>query len=93
MREMVSDTLPTRWTDLELETMYSGSPAEISGPTLQEWLEEMYFDGERKENFTNADIVKLGRIIGKLLLFEPSTRASAREIMNDPWFRNEPVFS
>jgi hypothetical protein len=87
MREMTSDILPTRWKDLS-ETMYSGSPAELSGPTLQEWLEEMYFDGERKENLTRVDVAKLGHLIGRMLLFEPSTRASAKEILNDPWFSN-----
>ncbi|CRG82799.1 Dual specificity protein kinase KNS1 [Talaromyces islandicus] len=92
MQEMASDPLPVRWKDL-LETTHSKSPADIAGPTLQQWLEEMYFDGERKQNLTKADIVKLGYIIGKLLLFEPSTRASAREIPNDPWFSNSSVFS
>lgn len=48
----------------------------------------MYFDGERKENLSREDIVKLGRIIGRLLWFEPSSRASAREILKDPWFSN-----
>lgn len=87
MREMTSDTLPTRWTD-SFEAMNGGSAAEIPGPTMQEWLEEMYFDGERKETLTKEDIAKLGQIIGRLLRFEPSTRVSAREILNDPWLNN-----
>lgn len=65
------------------------SAAEIPGPTLQEWLEDMYFDGERNEDLTKEDIVRLGQIIGKLLRLESSTRVSAREILNDPWFSCE----
>ena len=68
--------------------MGGGIVAESSGPGLQEWLEEMYFDGDRKEDLTKKDIVKLGQIIQKLLHFEPSDRASVREILNDPWFRD-----
>ncbi|KAK9234916.1 CMGC/SRPK protein kinase [Lipomyces kononenkoae] len=86
MREMASDALPERWQD-SYKTMDDRIIGEISGPALQEWLEEMYFDGERNEDLTKEDIVRLGQIIGRLLRFEPSTRASAREILNDPWFR------
>lgn len=66
------------------------SAAETPGPTLQEWLEDMYFDGERHEDLTKEDIVRLGQIIGKLLRSESSTRVSAREILNDPWFSCDP---
>ncbi|KAK9369431.1 kinase-like domain-containing protein, partial [Lipomyces kononenkoae] len=86
MREMASDALPERWQD-SYKKMGDRITGEIPGPALQEWLEEMYFDCERNEDLTKEDIVKLGQIIGKLLRFEPSTRASAREILNDPWFR------
>lgn len=81
---MTNDILPARWK-ASFEAMTRGSTADTSGPTLQEWLEEMYFDGERKETLTQEDIAKLGKIIGRLLRFEPSSRASAREILNDPW--------
>ena len=87
MQEMASDALPERWLGLR-EAMSDGVDTESPGPGLQEWLEEMYFDGERKEDLTREDIAKLGQIIRKLLRFEPSTRASASEILNDPWFRD-----
>ena len=61
---------------------------ESSGPRLQEWLEEVYFDGEKKKDMTMEYIIKLGQIIQKLLRFEPSARASVKELLNDPWFRN-----
>jgi serine/threonine-protein kinase SRPK3 len=56
---------------------------------LQEWLEETYFDGVREETLSRADIVKVGALIHRLLRFEPSTRASAQEILQDPWFRDK----
>ena len=85
MQEMASDTIPKRWRDST--GIFDGEfIAEPSGSTLQEWLEEMYFDGERKEDLTKEDIVKLGQIIRRLLRFEPSSRASVKDILDDPWF-------
>ena len=87
MLEVTSEALPERWLGL-WEAMGGGVGAESSGPGLQEWLEDVYFDGERREDLTGEDIAKLGQIIRKLLRFEPSARASASEILNDPWFRD-----
>ena len=87
MQEMTSEAVPERWLVL-WEAMDDGVGAGNSGPGLQEWLEDMYFDGERREDLAGEDIAKLGQIIRKLLRFEPSARASAREILNDPWFRD-----
>ncbi|KAL4912910.1 kinase-like domain-containing protein [Aspergillus aurantiobrunneus] len=89
MQEMAGDALPERWQN-SWRTMDDKPVTQTSGPTLQEWLEEMYFGGERKEDLTKEDIVQLGQIIRKLLRFEPSTRASAREILNHPWFSCDP---
>lgn len=83
---MASDILPERWEEI-WETINAGAgKTERSGPKLQEWLEEVYFDGSRRQDLTREDIVRLGQIIGKLLKFEPSARASAREVLDDPWF-------
>ena len=87
MLEVTSEALPERWLGL-WEAMGGGVGAESLGPGLQEWLEDVYFDGERREDLTGEDIAKLGQIIRKLLRFEPSARASASEILNDPWFRD-----
>ncbi|KAA8641520.1 uncharacterized protein ATNIH1004_011656 [Aspergillus tanneri] len=86
MREMASDALPKRWEVL-WKSMDDRATAESPGPALQEWLEEMYFDGERNKDLTKEDILKLGQIIGRLLRFDPSTRLSAWEILDDDWFR------
>ncbi|OCL14021.1 hypothetical protein AOQ84DRAFT_394724 [Glonium stellatum] len=72
-----------------LEMANSASPGEKSGNTLQEWLEEIYFDGERNKDLTREDILKVGELVRRMLRFEPSMRASARDILQDPWFKGE----
>ena len=62
-----------------------GIATEDPEPNLQEWLEEVYFDSPQNPDLTREDIAKLGQIIGRLLCFEPSARASARQVLEDPW--------
>lgn len=95
MQEMASDDLPKRWQDTwnkmdKGDAMATESSESESEPSLQEWLEEVYFDGHGTPDLTREDIRKLGEIIGSLLYFEPSKRASARQILDNPWF-NESV--
>lgn len=85
MLEMASDGLPERWQQ-RWRAMDSASPGEEASYSLQEWLEEMYFDGERKEDLTRKDIHKVGELVRRMLRFEPSMRASAKEILQDSWF-------
>ncbi|RDW61130.1 uncharacterized protein DSM5745_10628 [Aspergillus mulundensis] len=85
MQELTNEPLPERWQGL-WETMSGDVTTEGSKIRLQEWLQEMYFDGERNTDLSGDDIVRLGNIIQKLLRLEPSARASAREILSDPWF-------
>lgn len=86
--EMVNDELPGRWQQT-WRHMNSASPGEKSGSTLQEWLEEMYFDGERNNDLTQEDILKVGKLVRSMLRLEPSKRASAKEMLQDSWFRGE----
>ena len=88
MLEMTSDEMPERWQQT-WRSMDSASPGEKSGYMLQEWLEEMYFDRERNEDLTREDILKVGELVRRMLRFEPSVRASAREILQDSWFKGE----
>ncbi|CAG8060136.1 unnamed protein product [Penicillium nalgiovense] len=46
----------------------------------------VYFDSPLNPDFTREDIVRLAQIVGRLLHFEPSARASARQVLSDPWF-------
>ncbi|KAJ5322394.1 hypothetical protein N7452_010683 [Penicillium brevicompactum] len=87
MREMAGDNLPERWHD-KWKRMSAGgySTAEEPGPNLQEWLDEVYFDHPQSPDLTREDVARLGQIIGTLLQFEPSARASAGQVLDDPWF-------
>ncbi|RAL17202.1 serine protein kinase [Aspergillus homomorphus CBS 101889] len=87
MHEIIGEAVPARWMG-KWEAMRDGANVESPGPGLQEWLLEVYFDGERKEDLTKDDTLKLGRIIQRLLRFEPSARASVKELLDDPWFRD-----
>ncbi|KAF2420196.1 kinase-like protein [Tothia fuscella] len=86
MLEMANDELPERWQQT-WRAMDSASPGEKSGYTLQEWLEEMYFDGERNDDLTREDILKVGKLVRSILQFEPAKRASAEELLQDSWFK------
>ena len=91
VRQMVktaSDELPDRWQQA-WDNMTNASLGEISRCTLQEWLDEMYFDGERNEELSREAILKVGELVRRMLLFEPSKRASARELLQDSWFSEE----
>ncbi|KAH7399195.1 serine protein kinase [Phaeosphaeria sp. MPI-PUGE-AT-0046c] len=88
MIETASDALPERWQQ-KWKAMDSAGTEEDTGYNLQEWLEEMYFDAARREELTREEIVKFGALLRRLLRFEPSTRASALEILQDPWLENK----
>ncbi|KAI3327970.1 kinase-like protein [Xylariaceae sp. AK1471] len=55
--------------------------------TLQEWLEEVYFDTQRRCELTKQDVDKIGELVRLLLRWEPARRSPAKDIANDPWFR------
>ncbi|KAE9962257.1 hypothetical protein BLS_000588, partial [Venturia inaequalis] len=56
MLEMANDELPERWQQ-KWRAMDSAAPGERSGYTPQQWLEEIYFDGERNDDLTREDIL------------------------------------
>lgn len=85
MLEIARDELPEQWQQ-KWRTMDSTWTGEKTENNLQEWLEETYFDGVRKEDFTRDDFVQVGALVRRLLRFEPgTTRASVQEILQDPW--------
>lgn len=88
MIEFSTDDLPDRW-EAKWQTMLKKPPhdEDYSPCTLQEWLEEVYFDTERRCELTKQDVAKIGELVRRLLRFEPASRSSAKDIANDPWFR------
>lgn len=93
MCSAAGDELPKRWqpTWRVMEEAYLSDMYET--PKLQDWLEHIYFDSklnsnsEMKGSLTRADIAKVGKLVRTLLRFEPSERALASEILQDPWFQ------
>ncbi|KAF2126322.1 hypothetical protein P153DRAFT_377938 [Dothidotthia symphoricarpi CBS 119687] len=67
MLEMASDELPKRWQPA-WDVMNSVSPDDRSDYTLQGWLEEVYFDGERDQYFSREDILEVERALSSNIL-------------------------
>jgi serine/threonine-protein kinase SRPK3 len=88
MLESTDDDLPQRWHE-KYRTIVKEWTGEKPNSRLQKWLEEVYFDDRKRQVFTREDIVKIGDLVRKLLRFEPSTRASVDEILQDPWFTDQ----
>jgi serine/threonine-protein kinase SRPK3 len=87
MLETASDELPERWQQ-KWRTMDSTWTGDRTANNLQEWLEETCFDGLRNEDLTREDIIRVGALVLRLLRFLLSKRASAQDILEDPWFED-----
>lgn len=88
MLETVNDGLPDRWKK-DWHVMNSTLSDNSSTCSLQDWLGEMYFDGERREDMSREDILRVGVLIGSMLRMEPSARVSAKVVVQDAWFQKE----
>ena len=88
MLETVSDDLPDRW-ETDLKAMRETPSDDNTTCSLQEWSEESYFDGERREDMSKEDILRVGALIGSLLRIEPSARASAKSVIQNAWLQGE----
>jgi serine/threonine-protein kinase SRPK3 len=88
MLETVNDDLPERWKS-KWHAMKDTLPDNSPTYSLQDWLEEMYFDGERRKDLSREDIVQVGVLIGSMLRMEPSARAPAKAVVQDAWFQRK----
>src|SRR5690242_15792133 len=86
MLETVGDDLPDRWKR-DWHAMKGTLSDNSSACSLQDWLEEMYFDGEWRVDMSREDIVRVGVLIGSMLRMEPSARAPAKAVVHDAWFQ------
>ncbi|KAI0502815.1 kinase-like domain-containing protein [Xylaria bambusicola] len=79
--------LPDRWRE-KLDTIGVGRTEPVSDApcTLLDWLQDIYFDDNKTPGFTRQDIAKVCELVTRMLKFEPSSRASAKEITSDLWF-------
>lgn len=48
-------------------------------------MEEVYFDDDKRSEFTKGEIAKICELVGLMLRFEPSLRALAHAILEDLW--------
>ncbi|XP_014561916.1 hypothetical protein COCVIDRAFT_33148 [Bipolaris victoriae FI3] len=86
MLEMTSDTLPHRWQEGWHAMHAPHLLVDNEEQSLQEWLEEVYFDGEKNQDLSKEDTKRVGRVIGSMLRLEPGDRASAESVLGDAWF-------
>lgn len=80
-----ADGIPPRW-QAKWKAMEENLPHDDQPYTLQEWLEEVYFDDDRTPEFTAEDIAQVGELVSRMLKFEPSRRATAHDILTSAWF-------
>ncbi|KAF4977038.1 hypothetical protein FZEAL_6400 [Fusarium zealandicum] len=85
MMGFATDRLPSRW-QAKWQAMEQGLPAEDDSYALHEWLEEIYLNDDKHADFTQEDIAEVGKLISRMLKFEPSLRATASDILTDSWF-------
>lgn len=83
--DLTSDALPKRWED-KWPAKEAASMSGTTEHTLQSWLEKVYLEDNKHKYFSQKDIEKVGEIVGRLLVFEPNARASADDVLRDPWF-------
>lgn len=61
--------------DLELERI-----------TLREWPRDSYFESEKHQDFSNADI---GTLLNVIMQYRPLDRPRAIDILNHVWFDHQ----
>ena len=97
MTEYVKDTVPERWQEQCEQNLKeyaafaaayaTGEEGDAKVQTLQEMFEQIYFDGPRTAKFRKKDVRAIGKLVAQLLKFEPGSRATARDLLDDPWFQ------
>lgn len=94
MEELAADKLPERWAKrancLREPSVGSGQTGDEHGKTastnaLQQWLEEVYFDENKRAELSPEDVRELGKVIRKMLRFEPSSRSTASRLLENAW--------
>ncbi|KAI5196896.1 kinase-like protein [Aureobasidium subglaciale] len=55
--------------------------------TLEERLELCYFDVEKSTELSRRDVADFGKLVKKLLQWQPSARSSVVEVLSDDWLK------
>lgn len=69
--------------------MDATDPRDPSKEDLQDWLEDVYFNKDKRVEFSKDEIYQVGKVIGRMLRLEPDARPSAEDILQDSWFDEE----
>ncbi|KAI1173944.1 kinase-like protein [Nemania sp. FL0916] len=86
MRQTLTDEFPERWRE-KWEKMKGNFEGEsITRLTIHDCVQGSYFFKDRKPDFTDAELRTIVELIDRMLKFEPSLRASPRDILNHSWF-------
>ena len=101
MIETVEEELPVRWQGDwwiidskrrvrkgKLQAIRTTSSDDDVVYILQDWLEEIYFDGNKEKTPRKADIRHIGALIRKMLCLGLSVRAPARDVLRDFWLED-----
>ncbi|THW64553.1 kinase-like protein [Aureobasidium pullulans] len=80
---------PEKWQS-QWKAMPKWEPCDDDGPiyTLAQWLDLLYFDSNASPDFTRQELAQFGRLIGKLLQWDPCDRPTITEILLDEWLQN-----
>lgn len=86
MVELATDELPSRWQEKWLAIPEDKMSALDEEYTPQTWMRAVYFDNDKRAEFTEEEIARAAELIARLLKFEPSLRDTAEELLADAWF-------
>ncbi|MCJ1425254.1 hypothetical protein MMC29_003142 [Sticta canariensis] len=91
IREWISmfGDLPDEWRD-GLPSPRAIEDLESERVTLCDWLHETYFDDDKKQYFSKADIDTLGTLLQSVMQYRPSDRPRASDLLNHTWFQRNP---
>lgn len=71
----------SRYCRYWIQESFVGGP--IGLRLLQQWLEEVYFDEDKKAELSLEDARKVGELVRKMLWFEPSSRETASSVLKN----------
>ncbi|KAL2038391.1 hypothetical protein N7G274_008730 [Stereocaulon virgatum] len=91
IREWVSmfGELPEEWRE-GLPSPRATEDLESERVTLRDWLHETYFDDDKKQDFSKADIDSLDTLLQSVMQYYPSDRPRASDLLNHTWFQRNP---
>ena len=82
--------VPEEWRR-QADAIVGDCKDEIDEGSLTNWLYEIYFNGERRADFAEEDIKRLGDLLSKMMCYRPGHRLSTQDILRHEWFAKNPL--